>query len=178
MKSGLMSGSTILLAAALAGCTSVGGGAAAMGGVDVSRTHLGQPIARAQIAVEPANPADANSPAFRASSAAVERELTRNGYTVVPMSRTSEQVARIEVREGSHAALTTGWAGVQPRRGAAANAMLLDVRIQRRSDGSVFWQGRAVDENAGADRGATVDRLAAALFRDFPGESGRTIRVR
>jgi hypothetical protein len=29
-----------------------------------------------------------------------------------------------------------------------------------------------------ASPGAAVDRLAAALFRDFPGESGRTIRVR
>lgn len=180
MKSGLTGCTAVLLAAALAGCTAVGGGgAAAVGGVDVSRTHLGQPIARAQIAIEPANLADANSPEFRATSAAVERELTRNGYTVVPMSRTSEQVARIDVRQGSHAVLTSGWAGVQPRRGAAATAMLLDVRIQRRSDGSVFWQGRAVDEGpANADRTAMVERLATALFRDFPGESGRTIRVR
>ena len=178
MKSGLIGGSTILLAAALASCTSVAGGGAA-GGVDVSRTHLGQPIARAQIAIEPANLAEANSPEFRAVAAAVERELGRSGYTVVPMSRTSEQVARVDVRQGSHAALTTGWPGVQPRRASAATAMLLDVRIQRRSDGTVFWQGRAVDEGpANADRTAMLDRLATALFRDFPGESGRTIRVR
>jgi hypothetical protein len=30
----------------------------------------------------------------------------------------------------------------------------------------------------GASRAGAADRLAAALFRDFPGESGRTIRVR
>jgi hypothetical protein len=29
-----------------------------------------------------------------------------------------------------------------------------------------------------AARAAAVDALAEALFRDFPGESGRTIRVR
>jgi protein ImuB len=29
-----------------------------------------------------------------------------------------------------------------------------------------------------AARAAAANRLAAALFRDFPGESGRTIRVR
>jgi hypothetical protein len=58
-------------------------------------------------------------------------------------------------------------------------ATMLDVRIQRRSDGSVFWQGRAIAETpAGAARAETVGRLAEALFRDFPGESGRTIRVR
>lgn len=29
----------------------------------------------------------------------------------------------------------------------------------------------------GANRTAAVERLAEALFRDFPGESGRTIRL-
>jgi hypothetical protein len=56
------------------------------------------------------------------------------------------------------------------------------VRIQRRSDATVAWEGRArMDARAGsalAERGAAVDALAAALFRDFPGESGRTIRAR
>jgi hypothetical protein len=179
MRSGLIGGTTILLAAALAGCTSMGSGGGGAGGIDLSRTHLGQPIARGQIAIEPANLADANSAEFMAVAPAVQRELQRNGYTVVQTRGTSEQVARVDVRQGSHAALTTGWAGIQPRRDASASAMLLDVRIQRRSDGTVYWQGRAVgDSPAGADRTATVNRLATALFQDFPGESGRTIRVR
>jgi hypothetical protein len=175
MKSGLIGGVTLLLAGLLAGCAA--GGA---GGVDVARTHLGEPIARAQIAIEPSNAADANNPEFSAYAAAVERELARNGYSVVRGLATSEQVARIGVRQGTHGALTTGWAGVQPRRGdAATTATLLDVRIQRRSDGTVFWQGRAVAEaSAAGDRMAMVQRLATALFAGFPGESGRTIRVR
>jgi len=179
MKSIMIRGWTAALAASLAGCAGTGGGSAA-GGMDVNRTHLGQPIARAQIAVEPANAAAQNNPEFAAYQAAVARELVRHGYTVVPAVGTSEQVARIDVRQGSHAAMTTGWAGVQPRRdNAALTATLLDVRIQRRSDGTVYWQGRAVDEApADADRTAMVSRLASALFRDFPGESGRTIRVR
>ena len=61
-------------------------------------------------------------------------------------------------------------------------ATQLGVRIQRRSDGSVAWEGRAEMEARGgtpaASRAAAADRLATALFRDFPGESGRTIRVR
>jgi hypothetical protein len=87
----------------------------------------------------------------------------------------------VTVTQGSRAALTTGWpaglaAGSRQRN---AVATLLDVRIQRRSDGSVFWQGRAVTETAaGTPRAQVVERLAEALFRDFPGESGRTIRVR
>jgi hypothetical protein len=85
------------------------------------------------------------------------------------------------VTQGTRAALTAGWpAGLgRASRERDAVATLLDVRIQRRSDGSVFWQGRAVTETAaGTPRPAIVERLAAALFRDFPGESGRTIRVR
>ena len=65
---------------------------------------------------------------------------------------------------------------------ADVTASLLEVAIRRRSDGTVFWEGRAVDEaptgSAEAARTAVVERLAGALFRDFPGESGRTIRVR
>ena len=44
------------------------------------------------------------------------------------------------------------------------------------------WEGRAEYEaRAGtpdASKSGAANRLAAALFRDFPGESGRTIRVR
>ncbi|HEX8527559.1 DUF4136 domain-containing protein [Allosphingosinicella sp.] len=170
----------------LAGCatdgerSSGGGGGAA---VDLTRTHLGQQLARAQIAVEPVNAADANSPDFQALSDAVERQLVRHGYTIAENRAASEQIARIDVRQGSRAALTTGWPGLA-RGGREANliATLLDVRIQRRSDGTVFWQGKAVTEaragTPGAQRSAAVERLATALFRDFPGESGRTIRVR
>ena len=59
---------------------------------------------------------------------------------------------------------------------------MLQVRIKRRSDGTVFWEGRSVVQ-ARVDRpegqpAAVVDRLAEALFRDFPGQSGETIRVK
>lgn len=175
-------GTILVVALALAGCaTSRGDGAAAAGTIDVTRTHLGQVLARPQIAVEPVNAADANNPEFRASAASVERQLARLGYTIAANRPASEQIARVTVSAGSRSALTTGWpAGLGPaRRAASGEAILLDVRIQRRSDGSVFWQGRAVtDAAAGTPRTAIVERLAQALFRDFPGESGRTIRVR
>jgi hypothetical protein len=58
---------------------------------------------------------------------------------------------------------------------------LLEVRIKRRSDGTIFWEGRATTEaRPGAPEAqpvAAVEKLAAALFQDFPGESGRTIRL-
>jgi len=175
-------GTGLVIALALAACQSSRRGGGGQGdGVDVTRTHLGQQLARAQIAVEPVNAADANHPEFSAFAEAVERHLVRHGYTIAANRRESEQIARVTVTQGSRAALTTGWpAGLgQGSRQANAVATLLDVRIQRRSDGTVFWQGRAVAEApAGTPRAAIVERLAEALFRDFPGESGRTIRIR
>jgi len=180
MKALLIRGIGCAAALALAGCAAQTGGGRP-GGVDITRMHLGQPIARAQIAVEPANAAQANSPEFQAFEAAVERHLVRHGYAIAPNRATSEQIARVDVRQGSRASLTTGWpAGLSPAsRSGNMVATLLDVRIQRRSDGTVFWQGRAVTETAtNVARPTVVERLANALFRDFPGESGRTIRVR
>ncbi len=67
-------GTALVIALSLAACqTSRGGGGAAAGGVDVTRTHLGGQIARAQIAVEPVNAADVNNPEFGAFADAVER---------------------------------------------------------------------------------------------------------
>jgi hypothetical protein len=103
----------------------------------------------------------------------------------------SEQIALIDVEQGSReaiGALTAARVGrgiaapVPTGNAAGITATLLEVGIRRRSDGTVFWEGRAVTEaRSGAPEAhstAAVARLASALFRDFPGESGRTIRVR
>lgn len=198
--------------AALAACLLVGGCAMEMGGgaatgVSVTRFHLGQPIARSAIAVEPANPADSGSLEFDRIAGSVERELTRLGWTVQPRTGATEQVAIVRVDQaertgrrgggvsvglgvgggsyGRHGGVGVGVGGTVPVGGYRPNQIVatqLSVRIQRRSDGSVAWEGRAEAEARGgtplASRAAAADRLAAALFRDFPGESGRTIRVR
>ena len=192
MKTAFLRSATLLLAAGLAGCASGGGKERpAAGGVDVARFHLGEPVARAQIAIEPFDKADANRPEFPAYAAAVGRQLTRLGWTVVPTTTGSEQIALIDLEQGSREAVAAlsaarigrGLSATVPA-GASANvtATLLEVAIRRRSDGTVFWEGRAVGEaatgSAEAARTAAVERLATALFRDFPGESGRTIRVR
>jgi hypothetical protein len=192
-------GGCALLLASLAGCSTTGKPSA-----NVTRFHLGQPIARGQIAVEPADPAAATGLEFRTYSAAVERQLARLGWSVVQSVGQSEQVALIDVRRGSREMLdragpvsigvgggTGGWGsgvgvGVGFNLGGGGSreriGTMLSVRIKRRSDGTIFWEGRAVSEaradSPEADPAAAVDRLAEALFRDFPGESGRTIRVR
>jgi hypothetical protein len=89
------------------------------------------------------------------------------GWTLVATRGQTEQVALIDVSEGA---------------APGGVATTLDVRIRRRSEGSLIWQGKAVSEaraaGSAADRAAAVQRLAQAMFRDFPGQSGATIRVR
>lgn len=58
---------------------------------------------------------------------------------------------------------------------------ILAVRIIRRNDNLVLWEGKAVQlAKAGspaAQPGIAASKLAEAMFRDFPGVSGETIRV-
>ena len=188
MKAVFLRRAALLRALPLAACASVGGGGGgAAAGPEVTRFHLGQPVARGQIAVEAFDPADANAPEFRAYAASVARELTRLGWTVVNTLGQSEQVALVDVEQGTRAALAVGrvGAGMPPAVAAGAPTTIatrLEVRIKRRSDGTVFWEGRSVMDTRGgansADRASIVANLAASLFQDFPGESGRTIRPR
>jgi hypothetical protein len=203
MKRYFSAACAIALSAALAGCaTSDRGGI--VSAPEVTRFHLGQPIARGQIAVEAFDAADANSIEFRSYANAVARQLSALGWTVVNTVGQSEQVALVDVQQGSREMLrsrspvsigvgggTGGWGsgfggdvsvGLGGRGARELIGTMLEVRIKRRSDGTVFWEGRATMEaRAGspeAERTVAVERLASALFQDFPGESGRTIRAR
>ena len=198
-----VSGLTALSALALvAGCATDD----MVTGASVTRFHLGQQIARGPIAIESVDPRDNNSLEFQAISAPIARELARLGWTVVP-NNASEQVAAISLTQqpreaarrsgvsigigggtggyGRHGGVGVGGGVAIPIGGGRTNVVIgsqLSVRIQRRSDATVAWEGRAQTEaRAGtplASRAGAADRLAEALFRDFPGESGRTIRVR
>jgi hypothetical protein len=184
MKAVFLRGCSLLLAASLAACSTSQSGRVAQSGVEATRFHLGQIVAQGQIAVEAFDPADANMSEFGGYSASVQRQLTRLGWTVAATSRETEQVALIDVQQGSRAAMTGrvgGGAALGAGASATSMATLLEVRIRRRSDGTVIWEGRALSDApaaSGAQRAAVVEKLAEALFRDFPGESGRTIRLR
>ena len=58
----------------------------------------------------------------------------------------------------------------------------LSVRLKRRSDSTVIWEGRAEsvarDGTPYANPEASVQRLAQALFQGFPGRSGEIITVK
>lgn len=196
-------GSIVLASLLVAGCAAdLGGGGAS--GASVTRFHLGQPIARGEILIEPADRSEAGSLEFQQLAAPVERELTRLGWNVTRSNARSEQVAVVSVEQGSREARSRsglslgvgggsgGWRGGGVGVGVGGTIPLgrsgpiilteLSVRIQRRSDATVAWEGRAqMEARIGApfsDAREATDRLAAVLFQDFPGESGRTIRVR
>ena len=185
---------------ALAGC-------ATQPATQVTRFHLGQPIARGQITVEPLVPAMRGTPEFETYAAIVAQQLTKLGFNEVPNLATSEQVAVIAVENGVRAGarrggLTIGLgigggnygyrggvgggagvavpvSGGRPREIAVTR---LIVQIKRRSDGTTVWEGRAETaasaNSAAAQPADAVQRLAAALFTGFPGVSGRTVSVK
>lgn len=203
MKNSLARLTFLLAAPAMAAGCATDQGMGVPQGASVTRFHLGQPIARGEIRVESADPADANSLEFSQIAAPVERELARLGWTVARGNAASEQVAVVRLRQaarpgGRNSGLSIGIGGSSIGRSSGVgvgvgttiplgspNAIVaseLSVRIQRRSDATVAWEGRAELEARGgtplASAAGAGDRLAWALFQDFPGESGRTIRTR
>lgn len=58
----------------------------------------------------------------------------------------------------------------------------LHVQLRRRSDSAAVWEGRASTEakqgTPAAQPGTAAQKLAAALIGGYPGESGRTIKVK
>lgn len=171
---------------------------------EVTRFHLGQPLAPAQVAVEPLpnQLGAARSLEFQSYAAAVGAELARLGYRVAPGVPNSELVASIGVARGTRESIqrsplsiglgggsfggSTGVGGGVsfPIGGGPRNLMVTElvVQLKRRSEGSVVWEGRAQtvarEGTPYADPAQAVARLARALFADFPGESGRTIEVK
>jgi hypothetical protein len=170
----------------------------------VTRFHLEDSIARGEVAVEPLVPADKGSLEYQTYASIVGAELARIGFTEAPGLKQSEQVAVIAVERGSRETLaqrspvsvgvgggTGGYGGgvglgisfpIGKKRPNEIVVTRLTVQLKRRSEGTVIWEGRADTAapvgTAAADPAATVRTLAAALFKDFPGASGKTITVK
>ncbi|AGH50471.1 MULTISPECIES: DUF4136 domain-containing protein [Sphingomonadales] len=184
--------------------TLVAGCASQVPPVQVTRFHLGQPIARGEIVVEPRDPTLANSLEFRSQAEAVSAELARLNFRLAPGIAKSELVAVVDVTRRTRRDADTG-SGVSVGLGGGSygggvgvgggvsfpigksksrdvDLTELAVQIKRRSEGTVIWEGRARSEaragTPGAAPAAAVQRLAAALFKDFPGESGRVVTVK
>ena len=175
--------------------------------VDVTRFHNAQatPIEPGRIIIE-ANVADeSQSRSIEQASyrAALLRELQRLGFSEARAGDShSDYVARYTVERsqitagGSRSPVSVGVGGSTGSYGSGVGlgiginlggqpkdkiATELSVRIAKSGSNTVVWEGRAsVEAKAGspaAQPGLAAAKLAEALFRDFPGESGTTIRV-
>lgn len=167
--------------------------------VEVTRFHLGQVAERGTVAVEPA-PRGPGGMEFGLYARAVEQELARLGWAPVNSVGQGLYVAVLDVRTGTRERVdggspvsvgigggTGGFGsgvgggvsfGLGGNRGGLVVGTQLSVQLKRRSDQTVVWEGRARGEASERDSDLLAQRLATALFRDFPGESGRTISVR
>lgn len=130
---------------------------------------------------------------------AVSREMQRVGYTEKSISPYVVAEVRVGVTTyeperrspvsvgvgGSTGSYGSGVGlGVGINLGGGPKAQVettLDVRIVRRSDNLVIFEGKAAQVaktgSPAAQPGIAASKLAAALFQGFPGTSGETIRV-
>jgi hypothetical protein len=190
-----------LATTALAGCATT----APLPPTNVVRYHLGEPIARGTVSVEPLTaPGAPASLEFKTYAAAVEGELLKAGYTLPAAGATPQYVASVGFTRTEQAgppkrsAFSVGIGGgsfsggrgggvglgggvgfpIGGGRGTTVLVAELSVTIKRRVDQSPIWEGRAqnVSDLKSADQQA--GKLAHALFLGFPGESGRTIEVK
>ncbi len=175
------------LIAIAATALALGGCATTATPVDVTRFSRATDVLRGPVAAIADSAATLEQ---RSYETAVERELTRLGFE--PRAATAARyVYAVDVTRDTRPAAprrspvtvgigggTGGYGGgvglgasfgigSRPR---AEGVTRLSVRLVDRAGGQVVWEGRA-------EGSADVARLAAALFRDFPGESGRTISV-
>jgi hypothetical protein len=175
--------------------------------VDVTRFHYAElaPITPGSVVIR-ANVTDeghSRSIEYATYSAAILRELQRVGFTEARNEGdTSEYVVRYTLERavltagGSRSPISVGVGGSTGSYGSGVGLGIginlggrakdkivteLSVRITNRKIGSIIWEGRASVEakqgSAASQPGLAAAKLAQALFRDFPGESGTTIRV-
>lgn len=166
----------------------------------VLRFHQGAPSAGA-VHLRPADPAMAGSLEFRAQADAVAAELRRQGFAIASSATEAQFVATVEVttaardlaprRSGVSVGVGGAWSSGNVGVGTSVNVPVggssrpqtattttLSVRMATPA-GQAVWEGRASIETGPDGRSGTVlaPALAGALFRDFPGPSGRTVRV-
>ena len=174
------------------------------GPTDVTRYHLGaDEIAPGSYTLEPLTTNGTLSLEYQAYADAVAAALARLGYTRVGQGLQSNYVVQVSfrrapagtIRQQSPFSIGLGGGSIGRNVGVGGGVSLpvgggglrevtaseLGVQFRRRSDGTVVWEGRAVARSVvgtpDAQNAAMAEKLAAALFKDFPGESGITITV-
>ena len=194
-----------LLVLPLAAALALSGCIAPTGPVEVTRFHAPDTstLGQGTIAIEPAPGHDGSSLEWKAYQAAVERQLALLGYTAVPAGASSRQVAQLRLSresyrpERSGSPVSVGVGGSTGTYGSGLGVGIginltprpaeqvrtdLGVIIRDRASGVALWEGRANftvgtgSPLAGTALGAA--KMAEALFKGFPGQSGETIEVK
>lgn len=171
--------------------------AASIPPAQVTRFHLGQPIAPGDFALDPGT-MELEASTYRAAVAVQLQALGfREGgddarYRIAVGNMRDEREAAprrspVTIGIGGGTGGYGGGVGLGASFGLGGNKSRTDVvtritvRMTDRASGSTIWEGRAetvAPSGAPASQpGLAAQKLAKALFRDFPGESGRTISV-
>lgn len=178
----------------------LGGCAASVPPVEVTRFHLDEAITPGTVAIHTAEPG-VKSLEYATFANAVSAELRRLGFQPAAIGE-SEYVATVALARDTREALarrspvSVGVGGGTGGYGSGVGLGLgfslggkpkdvviteLRVQMKRTAGATIIWEGRAETEakvNApAAQPGIAAGKLASALFRDFPGESGSTITV-
>ncbi|MFN5783632.1 MAG: DUF4136 domain-containing protein [Novosphingobium sp.] len=189
----------VALAAALAGCV------APTGPVEVTRFHAPElaALGKGTIAVEPAPGQNGASLEWRAYQSAVQRQLTLLGYAEPVTGTPSAQVAELRLarstyrpeRAGSPVSVGVGGStgsygsglgvgigiNLSPRPAEQVQTDL-GVMIKDRASAKTLWEGRASftvrSSSPLASTSLGAAKMAEALFKGFPGQSGETIAVK
>lgn len=192
--------------AVLLSLTGLSGCVATVPPIEVTRFHnaTSEQIIPGSISIERVKLEGSSLSLEKASySGAVMRELQRLGFTDQgPDGDQSEYITRLTVEQNRfspgapRSPVSVGVGGGTGSYGSGVGlgiginlagkpkdriATELSVRILRRSNGQAVWEGRSLVEakesSPASQPGLAASKLAEALFRDFPGESGTTIRV-
>ncbi len=175
--------------------------------VDVTRFHNAQvaPIVPGSVIIQPnvTDEGHSRSMEYATYSAALLRELQRVGFSeALDDKRNSDYIIRYTLERavlsasGSRSPVSVGVGGSTGSRGSGVGLGIgidlsgppkdkivteLSVRLTNRKSGKIVWEGRASVEakqgSPASQPGLAAAKLAEALFKDFPGESGTTIRV-
>lgn len=172
--------------------------------VDVTRYHLDIPRDRGTVLVQPVAGPNRVTPEYQLYADAVGRQLATNGYASAAEGTPSDFIAGVSflretrgvLRERSPVSIGIGggsWGGglgvgagasIPIGKGKTRNVFVneLAVQLRRRSDNTVVWEGRAqmqaIQDQPGAQPSEAAERMAQALFKGFPGDSGISITVK
>lgn len=172
--------------------------------VEVTRFFNAAPTPSGTISVEDATGNNVQTMEFRTYAAAVGQELQRLGFTEAREGVKSQYVARMSFTHSARADAYSNRAPVSVGVGGSTGSYgsgvgvgvgfslggkpkevivsTLSVQIRRRADNVALWEGRASTQaregTPAAQPGLAAAKLANALFRDFPGQSGQTMTVK